>query len=263
MAAAIIIPVRYQSTRFPGKPLVQIAERSMIERVWRIATAADPTADVIIATDDSRIETHATGFGARVVMTDTTCRNGSERTHQALQRSGLAPSIVVNLQGDTPLTPPHVLGNLIAAMEARSEILIGTPGVRLSLEEHDAAMGRIGRNTGGTYVATALNGQALYFSRFPLPYVRADRRHAVPTPFPFFKHLGIYAFRPQVLAHYIDLPPTPLEELEQLEQLRALEHGIPLHVVEVDLRGRRIASVDTPEDAAEVERILADQGDVI
>jgi 3-deoxy-manno-octulosonate cytidylyltransferase (CMP-KDO synthetase) len=263
MSAVIVIPARYGSSRYPGKPLIKIAGVSLLERVWRIARAVKPKVEVLIATDDKRIEEHAQQFGAQVVMTDPDCRNGSERTHQALIRSGLSPSIVVNLQGDTPLTPPHVLGNLIAAMEARPEILIGTPGVRLTLAEHDAAMGRIGKNVGGTYAAAALNGQALYFSRFPLPYVRPDVRDTIRAPFPFFKHLGIYAFRPQVLAQYITLSPTPLEELEQLEQLRALEHGIPIYLVEVDLKGRQIASVDTPEDAAEVERILKAEGDVV
>ena len=263
MSAVIVIPSRYSSSRFPGKPLAPIAGRTLLERVWRIAKAVDSKPEVLIATDDPRIETHATHFGARVVMTDAECRNGSERTYQALQRSGLDPSIVINLQGDTPITPPHVLGALIAAMESRPEIMIGTPGVRLSLDQHDAAMTRIGKNVGGTYAAVAHNGQALYFSRFPIPFVRPDVRHKAPVPFPFFKHLGIYAFRPAVLRRYIELSPTPLEQLEQLEQLRALEHGIPIHLVEVDLKGRTIASVDTPEDAAEVERILATQGDVV
>lgn len=263
MSAVIVIPARYGSSRYPGKPLVNIAGKSLLERVWRIAMAVTSKPEVLVATDDPRIQEHASGFGARVVLTDAGCRNGSERTQQALERSGLSPRIVVNLQGDTPLTPPHVLGSLIAAMEARPEIQIGTPGVRLTLADHDAAMARIGKNVGGTYAATALNGEALYFSRFPLPYVRPDVRQSAPSPFPFFKHLGIYAFRPQVLARYIELSPTPLEQLEQLEQLRALEHGIPIHVVEVDLKGRKIASVDTPEDATEVERILAAQGDVV
>lgn len=263
MSAVIVIPARYGSSRYPGKPLIKIAGVSLLERVWRIARAVEPKVEVLIATDDKRIEEHAQQFGAQVVMTDPDCRNGSERTHQALTRSGLSPSVVVNLQGDTPLTPPHVLGRLIAAMEARSEILIGTPAVRLTIEDHHAAITRIGKNVGGTYVATAQSGQALYFSRFPIPFVRSDVKLKAQSPLPFFKHIGIYAYRPAVLERYISLPPTPLEELEQLEQLRALEHGIPLHVVEVDLMGRTLASVDTPEDAAEVERILKAEGDVV
>jgi 3-deoxy-manno-octulosonate cytidylyltransferase (CMP-KDO synthetase) len=263
MSALIVIPARYGSSRFPGKPLHQIAGLTLLQRVWRIARASSTSAEVLIATDDERISMHAKSFGATVVMTDTDCRNGSERTHQALQRSGLNPKIVINLQGDTPLTPPEVLNSLISAMEGNPEIEIGTPGVRLTLADHSAAVQRIGANVGGTYVATTSSGKALYFSRFPIPFIRNDVKDKAPKPLPFFKHIGIYAFRPDVLARFIALPPSPLEQLEQLEQLRALENDISINVVEVDLRGRKLASVDTPDDALEVERILAAQGDVV
>jgi 3-deoxy-manno-octulosonate cytidylyltransferase (CMP-KDO synthetase) len=148
-------------------------------------------------------------------------------------------------------------------MEGNPEIEIGTPGVRLTLADHSAAVQRIGANVGGTYVATTSSGKALYFSRFPIPFIRNDVKDKAPKPLPFFKHIGIYAFRPDVLARVIALPPSPLEQLEQLEQLRALENDISINVVEVDLRGRKLASVDTPDDALEVERILAAQGDVV
>jgi 3-deoxy-manno-octulosonate cytidylyltransferase (CMP-KDO synthetase) len=263
MTAVIIIPSRYASSRFPGKPLAPISGRSLIERVWRIADAVFPKVTVFVATDDDRIENHAKTFGAKVIRTGAECRNGSERVHEAVLKCGLNPDIIVNFQGDTPLTPPWVLAALIEEMRARTEIQLATPVVRLSAADHENAISKIGKNVGGTYAVGALDGRALYFSRFPLPFVRHDVKGKVEGQLPFFKHLGIYAYRPEVLARYITLEPTPLEQLEQLEQLRALENGIPIHLVEVELRGRALASVDTPEDALEVEELLRTQGDVV
>ena len=257
----IVIPARYSSSRFPGKPLAMIAGKSLIERVWRVASAVKPPVQVVIATDDSRIEEHARSFGAKVVQTSASCRNGSERVHEALRVMNSAPETVINLQGDTPLTPPWALEALLEAMRKNSEIQIATPAVRLTLADHEKAEEKLRKSVSGTYVAISKEGKALYFSRYPIPYIRSDS--AKNTSLPFFKHLGIYAYRPAALARYISLPPSPLEELEQLEQLRALEHGIPIHVVEVSLRGRTLVSVDTPEDAREAERIIETQGDVL
>jgi 3-deoxy-manno-octulosonate cytidylyltransferase (CMP-KDO synthetase) len=256
----IVIPARYQSSRFPGKPLALIHGVSMIERVYRLASKV-PDAAVYVATDDGRIREAVERFGGRAIMTDPGCRNGTERVYAAAQTLTERPSIIINLQGDSPLTPPWILEALIGEMRRDSTIGLATPAVRVTREQYEALLNRPKDDaTSGTLVVFDKNHRALYFSKAVIPYLREVP--APGEPLPVYKHIGIYAFRWHALTEYLQLPPSPLEAVESLEQLRALEHGIPIKVVEVDYRDRTPWSVDTPNDLQRVEAILQSEGEL-
>ncbi|PZX45609.1 3-deoxy-manno-octulosonate cytidylyltransferase (CMP-KDO synthetase) [Roseinatronobacter thiooxidans] len=258
----IIIPARYASSRYPGKPLVGLRgaggeSASLIERSWRAARAVAGVDAVYVATDDDRIADAAHGFGAEVVMTDAACANGTERCADALARLGIAPRVVVNLQGDAPLTPAWFVSALIAAMKAGAEV--ATPVLRLTPETHarfleDRRAGRVG---GTTAVMTA-QGQALYFSKEVLPYT--GRLYSGAEQVPAFHHVGVYAYTPQALAAYMQAGACDLENLEGLEQLRFLYNGLPVTCVEVEAQGREFWELNNPEDVARIEAVLHREG---
>ena len=273
MRSVIVIPSRFGSTRFPGKPLALVAGRSLLERVWRIARAVQNVERVIVATDDERIAAHARSFGAEAVMTPESCRNGTERAEAAVCALDFVPDAVINLQGDAVLTPPWVVQAVVDALRSsaatsphpssgsppiarRADIV--TPATILD----EPALARLAASkssgeVGGTTVTVGLDGFALYFSKAIIPY-RRDRSAA-----PVRKHIGLYGFRREALAHIVALPPTPLELAEGLEQLRALEHGLNVRVVEVDLRGRSTIAIDAPTDVARVEAAIAAEGELV
>lgn len=256
----IVIPARYQSSRFPGKPLALINGTSMVERVYRLAERV-PGADVFVATDDTRIADHVNAFGGKAIMTDPGCRNGTERAYAAAASFAKKPELVINLQGDSPLTPPWILEALVEAMRRDPLIGLATPAVRLTAEQYLSLANRSADDaSSGTLVTFDRNHRALYFSKSLIPYLRSTPRAGDVVP--AFKHIGIYGFRWATLEKYLTLEPTPLEEAESLEQLRALEHGLPIHVVEVDYRGRSPWSVDTPNDLKKVEEILHREGEL-
>ncbi|MEM8709818.1 MAG: 3-deoxy-manno-octulosonate cytidylyltransferase [Planctomycetota bacterium] len=263
MRIAAVIPARYGSTRFPGKPLADVAGRSLIQRVYEIARAAEGVGEVLVATDDERIASHVEGFGGRAVMTPASCRNGTERVHSAIlaleEQDSEAPDAVINLQGDAVLTPPWVLEAVAAEMRAHPELPMVTPAARLdaaslSLLSEAKAAGEVG----GTTVVFNQAGDALYFSKAVIPFVR-DASGGAPT----FRHIGLYGYRRNALETLIGLPPSPLELTEGLEQLRALDNGMPVRVVEVDYRGRRHLAIDSPEDLKRVEAIIAEDGELV
>ena len=255
--AVIVIPARYGSQRFPGKPLVPLTgatgqAKSLIRRSWEAAMAVPEAAAVWIATDDDRIRTAAQAFGAQVVMTPPTCANGTERVAAALQALGIAPDVAVNLQGDAPLTPPWFVSALIAAMT--DNVAVATPVLpcspdALAMLREDRRLGRVG----GTTAVFGADHRALYFSKEVLPFA-ADPAATV------HHHVGVYAYTPAALARYAALPPGRLEALEGLEQLRFLEHGLPVACVEVEARGRAFWEVNTPEDVPRVEAVLQSEG---
>ena len=260
MKSIIVIPSRYGSTRFPGKPLAMISGRSLLERVWLIAQAVKGIDQVYIATDDERIRKHAEQFGANVVMTSPECANGTERAFAVLQSLPNKPEIIINFQGDAVLTPPHVLQALFEAIKTSSGSIIATPAVKLNpkqLEEIKTAQAK--GDVGGTFVVFDRKHMALYFSRALVPNVR-DGKSANQS---IFKHIGIYAYTRKALEEYLKFAPTPLEQAEKLEQLRALENGLPIKVVEVDYRNKTAWSVDTPEDLKMVEQIIAREGEIL
>lgn len=261
MNTAIVIPARYASSRFPGKPLAKIAGHSMLYRVWRIAQAVNGVDKVLIATDDERIVKHAGGFGADVVMTSADCKNGTERAYAALKTSKLSPEVIINLQGDAVLTPPAIIQALVDKIQTSKEaIQICTPAVRLSPVQYEAfaAAKRFGAST-GTLVTFDRNLNAMYFSKALIPFIRnqEQKQHAV------YRHIGIYAYRREALEKYLSLEATPFEQAEQLEQLRALEHGLPIKVVVVDYGDRTHGSVDVPADVQKAEEIIDKEGELV
>jgi 3-deoxy-manno-octulosonate cytidylyltransferase (CMP-KDO synthetase) len=259
MTVLIAIPARYASTRYPGKPLVELngpdGRKTLIRRSWEAAMAVRGADRVVVATDDTRIADHATSFGAEVVMTSTTCQNGTERCAEvAAQLPG--HDIVVNLQGDAPLTPAWFVEDLVAGLRADPQAEIATPvlrceGAMLAKLLDDRRHGRVG----GTTAVFGTGGRGLYFSKEVIPYTGRSYADAEPTP--VFHHVGVYAYRPAALAAYPGWPIGPLEQLEGLEQLRFLENGRAVLCVEVSAQGRQFWELNNPSDVAVIEAMMA------
>jgi 3-deoxy-manno-octulosonate cytidylyltransferase (CMP-KDO synthetase) len=261
METVIIIPARFSSSRFPGKPLAPVAGKSLLARVWQLAKAVPGVDGVFVATDSEDIAAHVAAFGGDVVMTSATCRNGSERVWEAAQNLRDQPRVVVNFQGDSPLMPPWVIESLVLEMQHDPSIEIATPATRLTKEQYDAMVAMKTRGVvSGTTVTFSTSHNALYFSKAVIPYVREWPKDGQS---PIYQHIGVYAYTFESLRRYIDLPMGPLEYVEQLEQLRALEHGMPIRVVEVSLRGRTIWPIDNPEDVTRVESIIHAEGELV
>jgi 3-deoxy-manno-octulosonate cytidylyltransferase (CMP-KDO synthetase) len=241
--------------------MAPIAGTTLLERVWRIASAVKGVDAVYVATDDERISAHVHGFGGRSVMTSDKCRNGSERVHEAIDLLKIAPRVIVNFQGDAVLMPPWIIGALVDEMKRDASIQIATPAVRLSKEQYSAmnAMKSSGI-VSGTTVTFAANRDALYFSKGIIPFIRSMPEGEGP---PVYQHIGVYAYTRESLSRYISLPVGMFEEVEQLEQLRALEHGIPIRVVDVSLQGRTMWSVDNPQDVPRAEEIIRTEGELV
>ncbi len=258
MTAAIVIPARFASSRFPGKPLCLVKGRSMLERVWRIATSVKAASRVVIATEDERIVSHAQGFGAEAVITSPTCANGTERVFDAIERAAIAEDLLLNLQGDALLTPPWVLDALIGEMIADASADIVTPAVCMEGAVLDEFLTqKAATPASGTSVVFDLRRNALYFSKAVIPFSRKGGARCV------YRHIGLYGYRRRALARYMALPPSPLEETEGLEQLRALENGMTVRVVLVDYRGRTHWGIDAPDDVAVAERIIEREGELL
>jgi len=264
VTVSILIPSRYGSTRYPGKSLAPLrgatgAVRSLIRRTWDAACQVSGIDQVVVATDDARIEAEALGFGAEVVMTSPDCTNGTERCAEALERLDGEPEIIVNLQGDAPLTPPWFVEALVAAMRARPEIAVATPVLRCDAVAMESFLAdrRAGR-VGATTAVFDADGRALYFSKEVLPYT--GRALAEGETCPVFHHVGVYAYRPAALRRYTAMPAGPLERWEGLEQLRFMENGEDVFCVEVEARGAHFWELNNPEDVPRIERVLAERG---
>lgn len=258
----IMIPARYASTRYPGKPLVKLkgangVSKTLIQMTWEVGKAVPEADNVFVVTDDDRIADAARGFGADVIMTSEACTNGTERCADALIREQFEPDIVVNLQGDAPLTPPWFLSNLISAMQADPALDAATPVLRCDRETlgmllEDRRAGRVG----GTTAVFDRDNRGLYFSKEVIPYVDG-KTFAKPEDIPVFHHVGVYAYRPAALRRYMDWPEGRLERNEGLEQLRFLENGAHMKCVEVDARGRVFWELNNPEDIDRIESVLS------
>ena len=235
-----VIPARYQSSRFPGKPLALIAGKTLIERVWRQASGSRQLDDLVIATDDKRILECARSFGARVVMTSPSCACGTDRLAEVARRSEKNASAFINIQGDEPLLSPSLIDRLVLTLKKNP----GIPAVTAAFPLKDE--GEIS-NHNVVKVVTDERKCALYFSRCPIPFERTEGTGA------WFKHLGIYGYRRSFLLRYASWPPTALERTESLEQLRILEKGYQIKVV---LSQHDSFGVDTPSDVRKIEKLL-------
>lgn len=262
MSVLVVIPARYASSRYPGKPLAMLRGadgtcKSLIERSWHAATSVSGVNRVVVATDDARIQEASRAFGAEVVMTSPDCANGTERCAEALRALGGEYEIVVNLQGDAPLTPHWFVEDLIAGMRADSDADVATPVLRcdgraLNGFLNDRAEGRVG----GTTAVFGGSRHALYFSKEVVPYT--SKRYEDGEDTPVFHHVGVYAYRPDALYAYGGWPAGPLEVLEGLEQLRFLENGRSILCVEVEARGRQFWELNNPEDIEKIEGMMRD-----
>jgi 3-deoxy-manno-octulosonate cytidylyltransferase (CMP-KDO synthetase) len=259
MSVLIAIPARYASTRYPGKPLVSLrgpdGEKTLIRRSWEAAKSVRGVDRVVVATDDARIADHATEFGAEVVMTSSACRNGTERCAEVARKLP-GYEIVVNLQGDAPLTPSWFVEDLISGLRAAPEADIATPVLRCDGRALNGFLAdrRAGR-VGGTTAVFGAGGRALYFSKEVIPFTGQDYGEADPTP--VFHHVGVYAYRPAALRAYAGWPVGPLETLEGLEQLRFLEQGRLVQCIEVEAKGRQFWELNNPSDVAVIEAMMA------
>jgi 3-deoxy-manno-octulosonate cytidylyltransferase (CMP-KDO synthetase) len=244
--AIVVIPARYDSVRFPGKPLASIAGRSMIARVYERAKKAERVARVIVATDDERILSAVKDFGGEAIMTRRDHSSGTDRIAEVAAH--IPAAIYVNLQGDEPLIDPAAIDAIVGAMQEDESIQIATPST--TIKQTSEIM-----DPNVVKVVTDFDGNALYFSRAPIPWVR-DRAASVAAR--HAKHMGLYAFRREALLDFATFPPGELERIEQLEQLRWLENGYRIRVVEMDYE---TVSVDVPADLARVEKILHERGE--
>jgi 3-deoxy-manno-octulosonate cytidylyltransferase (CMP-KDO synthetase) len=260
MKTVILIPARYASSRYPGKPLVMLKDRdghskSLIQRSWEAATSVPGVAEVYVATDDDRIRDAAQTFGAQVVMTSQDCANGTERCADAMTNLGITADIIVNLQGDAPLTPSWFVEALIDEMTANPEVQMATPVLRCDHETYanfveDRKNGRVG----GTTAVFDNRMNALYFSKEVLPYT--GKTFGPGDEIPVFHHVGVYAYRQNALNAYMGWRAGPLERHEGLEQLRFLENGTAIRCVEVDGRGRVFWELNNPVDVARIESVI-------
>ncbi|MBI2968127.1 MAG: 3-deoxy-manno-octulosonate cytidylyltransferase [Bacteroidetes bacterium] len=245
-----IIPARYASSRFPGKPLARITGKSMIQRVWEQASSAKCFSQVIVATDDIRIKNHVDRFGGAAIMTSSRHRTGTERIGEAIKKiPGIsADDIVFNIQGDEPFVKPGSF-NLLVRCFVSKEIQIATLAVKLtgSEELHNPNVPKVIINK---------FRDAIYFSRAPVPWCRGFEKQDWTKHHTYYQHIGIYAYRAGILRKIIKLPPSPLEIAESLEQLRWLENG---YAIKVALTDHKSISVDTPEDIERAEKFLQEK----
>jgi len=263
---AILIPARYASTRFPGKPLATLrgAEgnpKSLIQRSWECAMGVAGAVGVWVATDDERIADAVAAFGGQVVMTSPDCANGTERCAEAIDWLGPVAPIVVNLQGDAPLSPAALIPRLVERLDEQPEAAMATPAVRcapstLAHLRADAAAGRVG----GTTAMFSRSGRALYFSKRILPYLGDDASEATAAAANVHLHLGLYAYRVEALRRYASVPPAAFEQAEGLEQLRFLDQDEIVSVVAVPPLGWDPIELNNPSDVPVIEQVLAARG---
>lgn len=254
----IVIPARYNSARLPGKPLIMIAGKTMLQRVCETAQQAAMQAEnvgVLVATDDERILNHALSLGVQAVMTPSNCTTGSDRIIAAIQQLSIKPKTIINLQGDTPLTPVSLL---TALLNEPIETVV-TPVVQLSWQDLDSLReAKLLNPFSGTTAIVSSNNQALWFSKQIIPALRNEQELRLKSIIsPVFQHLGIYGYNTQILESFTKLPKGHYEQLEGLEQLRFLENGHKIKAIKVtlpDLRAWR--GVDTVDDAKFVEKLL-------
>lgn len=249
MQATAIIPARYASVRFPGKALAKLGGKPVIQWVYEQASQAKSIHSVWVATDDERIEECVKSFGGKVIMTRPDHPSGTDRCAEAVQALTVKPDVVINVQGDEPFIQPEQIDTLVQLF-SNPRVQIGTLVTPIRKTEILTSPSRI-------KAVRAIDGRALYFSRQPMPYYREAPDSDWIQHADYWHHIGMYGYRSSVLTQLTKLKPTPLEQTEHLEQLRWLEHGYSIHTAVSDHAG---FGIDTPEDLAEAEKLLVDQG---
>lgn len=239
-----IIPARYASSRFPGKPLVDIQGKSMLQRVYEQASASQLLNEVVVATDDERIAAHCATIGARCVMTGSQHPSGTDRCNEAYRLLGKNFDYVINIQGDEPFLNPNQIDALAAACDGQIEI--ATQMIRCIDKEVLFDFGEV-------KIALNENNEALYFSRSVIPAVKGADAQDWISQYRYFRHVGMYAYRVDILSKITRLPVSPLEKVESLEQLRWIENGFKIKCVETMYDSH---CIDTPEDIEKVLRIM-------
>ena len=258
----IVIPARYNSSRFPGKPLCEINNVTMLERIWNIAKEVKNVDETLIATDDERIAELCTSINANYIMTSKECRTGSDRVLEAYLSSKSEAEIVFSFQGDSVLTPPWIIESVLDEMKSNSEIKVCTPAVLLKGSELNSFVESKKRGSStGTSVTFDKNMDALYFSKSLIPNLRSSGTRS--EEYTVYKHIGLYAYRKDTLVEFSKLKQSEFEKIEQLEQLRLLENGYKVRIKLVDLKGRTLHSVDNPEDVKKVEEIISKEGELL
>ncbi len=248
MKTLCIIPARYNSTRFPGKPLAKIGSKPMIQWVYENAVQAQAIDRVIVATDDERILTTVKSFHGKVLITPSQLPSGTDRAAFVAQKEDA--DVIINLQGDEPFVKPKVLNNLVRVFEVNQNIQVATPVKRITSYDEliDPNLVRVVRDH---------EGWALYFTRSVIPYLRDVKNPKEwPNQFSFYKHVGIYAYRKPFLLKFTHWKQSSLEKAERLEQLRVLENEHKIFTVETDYESM---SVDTPEDLKKVNQFLMEK----
>lgn len=263
--ALIVVPARWGSTRLPGKPLIPIAGRTLLSRVAEVARAAAARAgdaEVLIATDDPRIEAHAQALGVAVAMTGIDITTGSGRSLAAARMRAEPPAVVVNLQGDAPFTSPETVAALIATMRD-GEDEVATSVIRLGWDELDSLRRhKLAAPFSGTTCIVGPDWRALWFSKAIIPAIRDEAAlRARGGPSPVFQHVGLYAYRLHALARFEAARPSAYEQLEGLEQLRFLELGMTVRALVTDAPRFAATGIDTAEDVRRAEALIAAHGD--
>ena len=261
MKAVIIIPARYGSTRYPGKPLVPLRTRegkkSLIQLSWEAANKVSGISEIYVATDDKRIEEHAVAFGAKVIQTSSKCKNGTERCAEAVSNARLEAEIIVNFQGDAPLTPSWFVEEIIASLKADKSTDMATPVLRLDRKSYNLFFeDRKSDRVGGTTVVFDKDMYALYFSKELIPFFEISKIEQ-DRPIPCYHHVGVYAYRKNILREYLSWPESNLEKLEGLEQLRFLSENKKVKCVEVSSRGNVFWELNNPEDVQRIEKVIS------
>lgn len=244
----VVIPARYGSTRFPGKSLCMIDGVCLLERTYRRARLCPLVDHIIIATDDDRIAQAAKAFGADIVLTSKNCETGTDRIAEVVRSRDdvRAAAMIVNVQGDEPCIDPATITKVIEALSSSPEVSIGTAIAPLRSEEEL-------RDKNVVKCVKSTQGRALYFSRHAIP---GSREGILINSIPYYRHIGIYSYRPDFLLKFAALPTTPLQQAENLEMLRAMEHGYSIAVAEVQ---QHSPDVNVPSDIQEVQRWIKSQ----
>lgn len=235
-----VIPARYASTRFPGKPLIDIGGKSMIQRVFEQCLKADVLADVMVATDDERILNHVIDFGGKAMLTAATHQSGTDRCAEVLSKLQESYDAIINIQGDEPFIDPEQIKLLASAFEHQQ---VDIASLKKAIKSEDEI-----RNPNVVKVVTNVHGEAIYFSRSPIPYRRNPEANIT-----YFKHVGIYGYKAYILPQLTQLPMGNLEQAESLEQLRWLENGFKIMLKESDME---TVAIDTPDDLNKVLKML-------